>query len=125
MSRQQQRKYPKTLTEIAVEVTKMMKDRGSPESEAMAFGFEVAEVIRRRWGGTQVYIPRGSDFFLSKRDEEILEEFNGTNGKELCRKHGITTRRLYQIRNAARIKAKRAGHDQVRNSNEQGAMDDH
>jgi len=102
MRQQRRRKYPETLAEIAVEVTRLRMEAGDEEQKAMAFGFEVAEVIRRRWGGVQIYIPRGTDFFLSKRDREIIEEFDGTNRRELCSKYGITVRRFYQIINSDR-----------------------
>jgi Mor family transcriptional regulator len=104
MRRQQRRQYPKVLAGIAVEVTKMMMARGDEEQTAMDFGFQVAELIRGHLGGSHVYIPKGQEFYLSKRDEEIRREFNGTNRQELCRQHSISEMRFYQIISAGRTK---------------------
>jgi Mor family transcriptional regulator len=75
----------------------MLMARGEEEPAAMEFGFEVAEFLRRHWGGEALYIPRGQEWFLSQRDQEILQEFNGNNRTELCHKFGISSMRLYQI----------------------------
>jgi Mor family transcriptional regulator len=104
--RRQRRQYPEVLAEIAIQVTRLMVAKGEEEQEAMAFGFEVAEFIRRHWSGQAVYIPKGHHFTLSKRDQEILKEFDGSNRGEICRKHGITARRFYQILNANRLRGK-------------------
>lgn len=104
MRRGKEQQYPQVLAEIAVEVTRMLMSRGEEETGAMEFGFELAEYIRRQWSGSAIYIPRGRNFTLSKRDEEILLEFNGKNKRELCLKHSITECRLYQIVKATRIK---------------------
>lgn len=93
--------YPKSLAEIAVEVTQLMEQRGSDAHTAMEIAFEVTEMIRQRFGGNQLYIPRASQFFISKRNEEMLNAFNGRNMQELCAEYGMTTRRFYQILQAA------------------------
>jgi len=102
MLRGRRKKYPAALTEIAAEVAKLRMDQGADEQEAMSLGFEVAEIIRKKWGGTQLYIPQGNNFYLSRRDEEILQELNGGNRAEVCSKYGISVRRSYQIESARR-----------------------
>lgn len=89
--------YPKALAEIAIEVTRLMMARGEDEQTAMEIGFEITEMIRLRFGGNQLYIPRGTHFLISKRDQEMIKEFNGRNMNEVCEKRGITPRRFYQI----------------------------
>lgn len=102
MRKKTRQQYPQILTEVAVEVARLLTARGDAEDEAMKVGFEVAEFIRRHWAGIAVYIPRGQKWFLSQRDQEIAQEFNGSNGLELCRKYQVSLVRLYQIVKAVR-----------------------
>lgn len=89
--------YPKALAEIAIEITRLMVGRGNDEQTAMEIGFEITEMIRLRFGGHQLYISRGTHFLISKRDQEMLKEFDGRNINEICAKRGITPSRFYQI----------------------------
>lgn len=50
---------------------------------------------RKRAGAQRIYIPAPTDF--ETRDDAIRREFNGTNREEVCRRHGISRSRLYQI----------------------------
>ncbi len=50
---------------------------------------------RKRAGCQTIYIP-GEPKNL-ERDNDIRREFNGANREEVCRKHGISRSRLYQI----------------------------
>lgn len=50
---------------------------------------------RKRAGRQTIYIP--GEPKNTDRDNDIRREFNGTNREEVCRKHGISRSRLYQI----------------------------
>lgn len=95
--------YPEVLADLASSVSELMEERGVEGPEASEFGLQVAESIRRQWGGMAIYIPKGVRFETEKRDHEIFSEWNGKNTVELCRKHNITTVRLYKIIHKVRI----------------------
>jgi Mor family transcriptional regulator len=44
-----------------------------------------------------VYCPKTIDTDRAERDAAIRRDFNGRNRDELCREHGISKSRLYQI----------------------------
>jgi Mor family transcriptional regulator len=48
-------------------------------------------------GGERVYFPRLAFAGKYLRDEEIREQFNGYNARELARKYGLSERRIRQI----------------------------
>ena len=50
---------------------------------------------RKRAGRQSIYIPSPTDYAM--RDAAIKSEFNGTNREAVCRKHGISRTRLYEI----------------------------
>jgi Mor family transcriptional regulator len=97
------KEYPEILADLADSVSELMKERGVDESESSEFGIQVAETIRMEWGGMSIYIPKGTQFDIEKRDKEIFSEWNGQNTVGICRKHKISTVRLYQIIQAVRL----------------------
>lgn len=62
------------------------------------FASDIAAAILRglcaRLGGREVYIPAEDK---SARDAAIRREFDGTNAAGVCRRHGVSRSRLYQI----------------------------
>ena len=102
-------KYPEVLSDLATNVSELMVKRGVDESEASELGVQIAESIRRDWGGMSIYIPKGAKFDIEKRDQEIFSEWDGKNTLELCRKYKISIVRLYQIINMVRIERRSNG----------------
>lgn len=98
--------YPKALAAVAIEVTSELMAAGVEEPEALEIGFKAAERVRLRWGGENIYIPKGDVFSRAQRDEKIFQQFDGTNRSEICREHGITEMRFYQIMAAQRAQRK-------------------
>jgi len=49
------------------------------------------------WGGQQVYFPLGIREELSARDQQIYDEFNGTNQSDLARKYKVSVQWVYKI----------------------------
>lgn len=67
---------------------------------AKIIGIDNAVLLGKEIGGESLYLPKlnhRSLTFFKERDSLILEEFNGHNALDLARKHGITSRRLYEI----------------------------
>lgn len=89
--------YPEFLNDLARQISTLLIARGMDQETAADVALEVAEFARIRWGGQQVYIPKGVLFELSVRDMQIWEKWNGRNALELCREFGLTKQRLYQI----------------------------
>lgn len=72
---------------------------GLDEKEAARIAAAIVRGVRKRYGGERlggkgIYIPAPSKH---ERDAAIRAAYNGTNGEEVMRKHGIKRARLYQI----------------------------
>jgi len=94
--------YPEILTDLSDQWKELLLTKGLPAEEAAKLAFELAEFLRKHWGGMLIYIPFGRRYELSLRDKQIVEEFNGENWMELCTKHGISRYHLYRIVAASR-----------------------
>lgn len=101
-------KYPERLYDVIKKATPniVAKLKLSPD-DARAAAFEVTEIIRTEWGGSNHYLSKGISFELSRRDWELYGEFNGVNQEYLRHKFGtagkpLTLRRVYQIIEACR-----------------------
>lgn len=70
-------------------------ETGLHDEFAAAIAAALVRGWRKRAGRQTIYIP-GEPKNL-ERDNDIRREFNGTNREEVCRKHGISRSRLYQI----------------------------
>lgn len=111
-----QRKYPAFLAEIVGEIAGILMTRGQSEEAAMAVALEVGEYIARSWGGLSVYIPRGILFACSVRNNAILQEFDGSNYRELAVKYGLTEihlRNIVKTEQAARRVRGKSGGDEA------------
>jgi Mor family transcriptional regulator len=90
--------YPEILATIADHVSEYLtSEKGFSDQEAAKVGLGVSEAVRLAFGGEDVYIPKAISYECSKRDMEILEMFNGSNFREVCRKFKISRRRIHQI----------------------------
>lgn len=94
--------YPEFLADLSAQFTELLVSRGIARSLAADLGREAADLVRARWGGIEVYVPKGRSFMLSQRDREIWEKWNGRNVVELCREYGLSEQRIYQILDAMR-----------------------
>jgi Mor family transcriptional regulator len=97
--------YPEILQDLRDTVAQVLTEKGIDTETAQLSAFEVAEKIRKNWGGMPIYICKGLEYELSKRDVQIWHEFSGNNHHALCRKYDISIQRLYKIIKAQRQKA--------------------
>lgn len=65
---------------------------------------EIARQITRDFGGAQLYIPYEKNAFREEMEEEIVNEFDGANSREVARKYGITVSTFYKILKKVRKK---------------------
>lgn len=89
--------YPELLSDLADQVTSRLCDRGVTTQDAKVIGRDVAEHVRKHWGGQLVYVPIGKAHELSQRDEEIWNRFDGKNHQELVREFRLSEQQIYQI----------------------------
>ncbi len=95
------KEYPEILVAIGDFVAEFLVSKGVIDLDAAKAGLECAEQFRRTFGGETVYMPKGMAYELSKRDQDIIDRFDGSNSQTICREYNITRRRLYQILHAA------------------------
>lgn len=75
------------------------QELGMHERQAYEIARALVHGLRKRYGGVRLghrglYIPAPSKV---ARDEQIRKEFDGTNAKDVIKKHGISRSRLYAI----------------------------
>lgn len=107
MNAQPERYSEELLVDLVTTVEQALADDGIDKHTARKAALEAAESLRVRWGGQQLYFPKGIRFELSQRDLDIFEEFNGHNHNELAKKYDVCMVRIYKI-------VKQVRRDQVR-----------
>ncbi len=95
-------KYPEILEDLVAHLVEELTAAGLESAKGREIAWNASERIRKTWSGMNIYIPKGRDFDLSKRDYEIYRRWNGDNKFQLCREYDITEQRLYQILKAVR-----------------------
>lgn len=94
--------YPELLLDMADQVSAKLAELGITLEKAAEIGFAIAEHIRENWSGQSLYLPKGVQYTLSRRDMEIFERFDGRNHEVLAREYNLTVMRIYQIVKAVR-----------------------
>lgn len=89
--------YPELLADLADQVAVKLLEFGIEPERAAEAGFAAAEHIRANWSGQSLYVPKGVEYELSKRDMIIFERCNGRNHEALAREYNLTVMRVYQI----------------------------
>lgn len=112
-------KGPELLIDLVDQVAEVLATRGGlPTSTAELLAMTIANQMAKSWGGHFIYFPKGTwngggnrltCFQLDERDRNIEREYNGTNRDEICAKHNISTRRLYQIITSVRMARRNGG----------------
>lgn len=91
--------FPLFLTLIAQAAYEKMTGRAQVEPQlAGEIAMEIAEKARENLGGgAHVYIPKGRDWLLPRRDREIWDKFKGDNYQALAKEYNLTEMRIRQI----------------------------
>ncbi|MGP8434113.1 Mor transcription activator family protein [Paraburkholderia fungorum] len=99
--------YHEQLADIGDIIATGLSRLGLNHDQIKATAFAITEAIRRECGG--VYLPRGTRFELSQREDDIWREFNGANYSQLAKKHGHSEVHIRSIvkRGKARDQARR------------------
>jgi Mor family transcriptional regulator len=86
------------LLDLAQQVASTLAHSISVDEEtAQALGRKIAHHMAAHWGGQNLYFPMGLRYRCSVRDEQIYQEFNGSNHSALARKYGVSLQWIYQI----------------------------
>jgi len=89
--------YPEILQDIKRYILLESKKQSITNEVAEQIAHGITEKIRHDWGGLSVYIPKGTIYALSVRDQQIYDDFNGNNHHEICRKYNISLQWLYKV----------------------------
>jgi len=84
------------LSEIAEKITIDCLPENYQEIARIA-GKEAALKLSQYLGGTRFYYPKLDSLLRKERDEQIRQEFNGANHRELARKYDLTETRIRDI----------------------------
>lgn len=96
--------YPEILTDVGEHLAEKLEERGMEPESASDLAFVVTELLRRYWGGQEVYIPKAEHLEQASRDLRIYEQFlAGWSFVQLNREFNLTEQRLRQIIRAARL----------------------
>ena len=98
--------YPKVLADLATLLHRRLGDR-LPPGDAAELARAMAEDVRRAWGGSLLYVPRGDAYDRRQRDAQIWREFNGRNHAALAQRYGLSVPCIYD--SLAREHARRQG----------------
>lgn len=100
-------------TNEAAEMIKALVDLGTrtlveqcslTEPQARESMREIAHNLARNYGGSYMYVPKDSEFQLTKRDMEIYERMIGGNANELAREFDLSVQQIYSINRHVREK---------------------
>ena len=64
---------------------------------AEVIGVEAMVKLSKTYGGNNIYIPQSKELIKNKIYEEIYEEFDGSNLKELTVKYNVSKSTVYNI----------------------------
>ncbi|MBB4819277.1 Mor family transcriptional regulator [Pseudomonas alcaligenes] len=85
------------LEDIAAHTATVLIEHGVEVSLAEQAGGAVADHLATQWRGATLYIPADYRHQVTKRDLQILAEFNGRNHHMLARKYGLTASSIYKL----------------------------
>lgn len=85
----------KVLSDVANMTARRVRDAGVDKERAHKIGLEVAKEFSAKHGGGQLYLPKGTSLEIEERDWQMWEEYDGSNIKQLAKKHKMTERQAY------------------------------
>ena len=107
---------PRRGSSEAAELIKVLVELGTrtlveqcalPESQARESMREIAHDLARNYGGSYMYVPKDSEFQLTRRDLLIYDRMVGGNANELAREYDLSVQQIYAINRHVREKMQR------------------
>lgn len=91
-------RYPEILRDLAQHLQQHLElHRGMQPAEASTLAGEVTELVRRHWGGQQIYLSKGQGYEAMHKYLQIWEAFTGDNYAQLARENNLTERQIRNI----------------------------
>jgi Mor family transcriptional regulator len=90
-------KTPDLIAFMQDTVKAILEARKISPDQSEAIAVEVADQLSFEWGGAMIYIPKAASNLLSRRNEKIISEFNGSNQAELGRKYKVSIQWIYSL----------------------------
>lgn len=90
-------KKPDLIAFMQDTVKAILEARKISPDQSEAIAVEVADQLSFEWGGAMIYIPKAASNLLSRRNEKIISEFNGSNQAELSRKYKVSIQWIYSL----------------------------
>lgn len=85
------------LTEIADHVASVLQEHLIDDDVAQQVGGAVADHLCQTWAGSTICIPKDYRYQISRRDQQILAKFNGTNHRALALEYNLTENAVYKL----------------------------
>jgi len=102
--------YPEILTDVGEHLAEKLEERGMVPEQASDLAFAVTELLRRYWGGQEIYIPKAEHLEQAGRNQRIYEHFlAGWTFVQLNREFNLTEQRIRQIIRATRLSRRQKG----------------
>jgi len=92
------------LEDIHSRAAEIAQELGVEREQADQIGCAIANHLAENWGGQNFTIPMDHHYRVSKRDQQIYDEFDGRNHHILARKFNMSVRGIYKV--IARVRAK-------------------
>lgn len=88
--------YPERLREMATVIYLALRDQ-DPQTPPADMAVALTEALSIEMGGGSFYMHKGVEYRMTKRDRDVMREFNGRNIHLLARKYNLTEMRIRQI----------------------------
>ena len=85
------------LSDIAAHIEHTLIEHNIEAGVAEQAGSAAADHLSVAWAGCTVCFPKDHRFKLTKRDLQILSEFNGRNHHALALKYNLTENAVYKL----------------------------
>ncbi len=76
--------------------------------KAEALSARIIELLYEEIGGIVIYVPKGTGYITTARNQLIVEQYDGKNVKELAHMFGLSEQWIYKILSKA-LEKKRQG----------------
>lgn len=94
--------YPAILLEMAELVETELVKAEVPAPRAAALAETMAEYMRERYGGQNIYLPKGEAARSRRRRAAMWADFTGDNYRDIARKYGMSLQYAYRCIRVAR-----------------------
>lgn len=94
--------YPELLQDLLEQLSSSLQGEGLEPKQATRVARKATEAVRKHWGGSHLYIPKGDMYEIEARDLEIYRKFTGRNYIELAREYDLCEARVRIIVKAVR-----------------------